>query len=250
MRALKKLLIMFIVLMFFVGVFVIDSVTESKEINKLVEEFKERGELVYETNTQHFYKVIKKYDYEDTSVPILRSYNSQKIGTTGDIYISNRDPMDFFLLEYISKRIYIGHSGLVYDKDANTTIEVVGNLSKEDNVVKVWKNNWVNETSPNYIFLRVKGMNEEKRAQFISEADSLKGQPFNYNFICKNKNKHYCSELVSYIYSKLGYNLNKDYYATTGADYIVDDDTYIIYYQETYMEGTTKHKNIYYLEGE
>lgn len=250
MRALKKVLIMFIVLMFFVIVFIVDSVSESHEINKIVQEFKDRGQLVYETDTKHYYKVTKKYDYEDTSSPILRDYNSSHIGTIGDIYISNRDPLGFFVLEYISKKIYIGHSGLVYDKDATKTIEVVGNLDKKDNVVKEWNNNWIYESSPNYIFLRVKGINEEKRKEIQAEYEKLKGQPFNYNFLCNNKNRHYCSEFVSYVYKQIGYNLNKDYYATTGADYIVDDDTYIIYYQETYIDNNIKHRNIYFLAGE
>lgn len=250
MRALKKIMSLLIILLIFVFIFIADSVIESNQITEKVNKFKERGELVYEYGTKHFYKVLKAYDYEDTSSPILREYSGSKVGTTGDIYISNRDPLGFFLLEYISKYIYIGHSGMVYDEKAENTVEVVGNLKHEDNVVKTWKNSWLYGESPNYIFLRVKGMDDEKKVRFKEECDKLMGQSFNYNFICKNKKKHYCSELVSYVYDKLGYNLNKDYYATTGADYIINDETYIIFYQEQYVKESQIHYNIYYLAGE
>ena len=250
MRAFKKIISLLIILLLFVFIFIVDSVIESNQIKEKVHEFKERGELVYEYNNKHFYKVLKAYEYEDTSSPILREYSESKVGTTGDIHISNRDPIDFFLTEHISKYIYIGHSGMVYDENEENTVEVSGNISYEDNVVKTWKNSWLYGESPNYIFLRVKGMNDEKKTQFKEECDKLMGQSFNYNFICKINNKHYCSELVSYVYEKLGYNLNEDYYATTGADYIVDDDTYIIFYQEQFIKENKVHYNIYYLAGE
>ena len=72
MRAFKKIISLLIILLLFVFIFIVDSVIESNQIKEKVHEFKERGELVYEYNNKHFYKVLKAYEYEDTSSPILR----------------------------------------------------------------------------------------------------------------------------------------------------------------------------------
>ena len=249
-KLLKKLIICFIFLLVFIIIFVIDCVFESVQINDKVNAFISRGVLTYENENKHYYKVIKKYDYEDISYPIIRDFSSSNVGSTGDIYISNRNPIELNLVGYISKHIYIGHSALVYDELANNTIEVIGNGKKEENCVKLWDNKWIYEKSPNFIFLRVKGMNDNLKDKFINECDKIMGEDFNYNFLFNNNKKHYCSELVTYLYNKLGYNLNNDYYASTGADYITNDNTYIIYYQEKVILNNKTHFNIYYLAGE
>lgn len=249
MRSAKKINILIIGLLLIFICFIFDSIIEDKQINSKVQEFKNRGILVYETSNKHYYEVKRKYEYEDTNSPILRSYGSDYFGTTGDIYISNRDPLDFFVTEKISKHIYIGHSGMVYDADAKYTIEIVGNKEKENNVLKLWENNWLRTPTNNYVFLRVKGMDNEKKEKLIANCQLEIGKPFNYTILFNNKNKFYCSDFISYIYDTIDINLNTDYFATTGADYITNDETYLIYYQETIYQNNEQHYNIYYLTG-
>lgn len=250
MRAVKKINLLITGLLIILLCFFVDSFVEDRQISSKIKDFKARGSLVYETSNRHYYAVYKKYDYEDTNSSIMRSYYSEFIGTTGDIYISNRDPLNSFITKKISKHIYIGHSAMVYDKDAKYTIETVGNKEKENNVLKMWENDWLRTPTTNYVFLRVKGMNEEKREQLINNCQYELGKPFNYTILFNNKNKFYCSDFISYIYKTIDINLNKDYFVTTGADYISDDDTYLIYFQETIYKENEQHYNIYYLTGE
>ena len=78
---------------------------------------------------------------EVVNVEDFNNYTDLNVGTIGDIYISNRDPLgDFFITEWISKIAWIGHAGVVYNEDATKMVEIVGNDTKENNVVKIYEN--------------------------------------------------------------------------------------------------------------
>lgn len=229
-------------------IFLIDNIIEKREIDNQITDFKSRGVLVYQDDIYSYYRVSKKYDYEDTS-NIVESYDDKFVGTTGDIYITNRNPLpSFFVTKWISRLSYIGHCGIVYSEDASKMVEIVGNKSKEENVVRIVENEWLNIDSPNYIILRSKEINDETKESIINECNNVLGCKYNYTFIFHSKKRFYCIDLVSYIYKKIGINLNKDYFFTTGSDLVENNSTYMIYYRERYIENNKVKYNVYYLQ--
>ena len=63
--------------------------------NSKISSFVNRATLEKIENNIEYYKVSKKYDYEDTTLRIIDEV-SDNIGTTGDIYIISTDWGGFF----------------------------------------------------------------------------------------------------------------------------------------------------------
>lgn len=243
---LKRMLMLIIIILLCFLIFLIDNIIENNNINDIVLEFKDRGIKVYENDTYTYYKVLKKYDYEDCS-NVVTNYDDKTIGTTGDIYISNRNPMgDFFITEWISKVAWIGHCGIVYSEDALLLLEIFGNKSKELNSVILWENTWLDTKTPNLVILRCKDIDDNKKESIKNISKELIGSKYNYTFLYSKK-RFYCTSLINHIYNEIGIDLNDDSFFNTGADYITDNDTYMIYYKETYVKNNKECYNIYYL---
>ena len=139
-----------------VTIFIFDITFESNEIDKDIIEFKSRAVYVDSIDNFNYYKVIKKYDYED-SRNICNNYTDISVGTIGDIYVTNSDPLGgFFVTEWISKYAWIGHAGMIYNEEGTKTIEIIGNGNKKDNIVKIYDNDWLEKVSSELIILRVK----------------------------------------------------------------------------------------------
>ena len=247
-RLYRKFCNLLIIILILLCIFLFDSFIEDSAINKSIDEFKSRGVLVYEENNYSYYKISKKYDYEDCS-NIIDTYTDINIGTIGDIYISNRDPLGgFFITEWISRISWIGHAGIIYSEDGSKTLEIVGNKSKEENVVKVYDNTWMKIDSEEYLILRVKGISNKEKEEIINVSNNLMGSRYNYLFLFSSNKRFYCTDLISNIYNNLDINLNKDYLFTTGSDIASNDNTYIIYYRERYIKNNKVCYNIYYLD--
>ncbi len=237
-----------IILILLITIFIIDTSIESNNIDKEIEEFKSRAVFVETINNFNYFKVIKKYDYEDCS-NICNNHTDLNVGTIGDIYISNRDPLgDFFITEWISKIAWIGHAGVVYNEDATKMVEIVGNDTKENNVVKIYENTWLSKDSLEYIVLRVKDINEKSKMSIVEESEKLLGHRYDYTFLFGGNKRFYCTNLVSYIYKKIGIKLNNDMLFTTGSDMITNENTYMIYYREKFIKDNKVYYNIYYLD--
>lgn len=220
---------------------VCDVITNSK-----ISSFVNRGTLEKTENNIEYYKVSKKYDYEDTTSRIIDEA-SDNIGTTGDIYIISTDWGDSFITKYICENLRVGHAGIVYDKLATYTYEVVGNRKKSENIVNEYVNDW--KDVHNYkelIILRVKGIDNNDRDKIKNHLDEIKGSKYNYFPFIHLKNRYYCTDLVTRTYKDaLNININ-EFFISTGSSMINNDNTYIVYYKKEIKKGDIKAR-IYYL---
>ncbi|HHU55625.1 MAG TPA: hypothetical protein GXZ48_02890 [Acholeplasmataceae bacterium] len=250
MHVIKKLIKLIIIIVSLFAVFMVNGLIESRVVNKELEEFKARGELVYENENNIYYRVKPKYDYEDTSRHIMNDYFDWQIGATGDIFVTSRNPLQGNpITGFISDHTWVGHTGLVIDDEGQNTIEITGNLDDRDrNVVDIWYNDWViDRTTDQIVLLRVKNTTEDDRNKMVEYAKSQLGKPYNYTFLFNRAYSFYCSDLVSRSVANAGINVNYDYLATTGSDMIVSPNTYIIYYREKIGENKFA---VYYLSGD
>lgn len=250
MRKIKKLILITIIIISLFTVFIVNGVIESISVNKQIVEFKARGKLVYENDSLAIYHIVPKYDYEDLSRPVVRNIYDKRIGAKGDIFVTSRNPIrDNPIMEIISELTWVGHSGIIIDDDGEQTIEITGNRSPEDNVVKIYDNDWVSfndKKTKQIALLRVKNTTEEERNQMIEYAKSQLGKPYNYTLLLNRAHTFYCSDLVSRSVASAGININYDYLATTGSDMFVSNNTYLVYYREV-IDGKIY---IYYLTEE
>lgn len=247
-KAINKLFSFFIILLLLFTIFIIDGGVESNILNNEINEFKKRGQLVYVNNNVNYYEIHPKYEYED-SKNIVRGYDNINIGTTGDIYITDRNPInDFFITDWLSKLTWIGHCGLIYNYEGTLMTEIVGNKKRKDNVVKIKENDWFNNDSKHSIVLRVKDISNNDKEKIQYESRKVLGCKYNYSFIFNSNKSFYCSDLVTYIYKKIDINLNSDYFFSTGSDIISNDNTYIIYYKERVDTKEKTYYNVYYLK--
>lgn len=244
MRKKYKILIIVTLLLLLLCIIYIETIgfITNKEIN----EFVSRGIYQCTINDIEYYKVIKEYDYENTSDRIVDKVDDNYVGTTGDIYITSKDPLDFFVSEYISNNIRIGHSCIVSDEHAKNIIEIFGNAGKNNNVVKENENNWHDKNMPEMIVLRVKGFDEESKSNLLKELHSIYNKKYNYFFLFHMENRYYCTDLCSRSYKSIGYNIDDGAIMTSGSSMIKDDDTYLIYYKKRVNKNGIKYK-VYYL---
>lgn len=222
-----------------------------KNVQKLVliENFKSKG--IYQEHLSTEY--VKMYLIESNEE--LPSYTKTDYeilpGYSGDILISFEAIVHPFINGFIS---YFagGHAAICLDEYADfdtymnkeASIEATG-LEGGKNLSKIFDRSYwaTNDVYDEVIGLRVK-MTEAERKEVISLAGSLLGDPYNFSFLFDTKNKTYCSDLVSKVYSYVGANLNKDDFTTSIYDLLISSDTYISYYHCYDSKGI---KHIYYL---
>ena len=210
----RRLGYILILLLLLVTIFIFDITFESNEIDKDIIEFKSRAVYVDSIDNFNYYKVIKKYDYEDSS-NICNNYTDISVGTIGDIYVTNSDPFGgFFVTEWISKYAWIGHAGMIYNEEGTKTIEIIGNGAKEDNVVKIYDNDWLEKVSSELMVLRVKDISKSDKSNIINEGEEIFGRKYDYTFLLGGNKRFYCLSLVSYIYKKIDIKLNNDMFFT------------------------------------
>jgi|SRR5690554_5704074 len=247
MRHIKKVLIIIIAILSFGVIFIVNGVVERITIDKELNDFKDRAVFVIERGNTRYYEVKAEYDYEDTSRHIKDSISDIQIGATGDIYVTSRNPVPgSVFLGFVSKLTWIGHAGLVIDDKGRETIEIVGNVNRESNVVKAYENTWIEggKYTDQIAVLRIKDTTEKQRDMMVEYAESKIGMPYNYTFLFNRKNSFYCSDLVSRAVAHAGININYDHLATTGSDMIVSENTYLIYYRERISDNRFA---VYYL---
>lgn len=246
----KKVFLIVVLILFIISlVCVIATEASSFKARSEIKEFVKRGVLVYTSENTRYYKITKKYEYEDIN-NIISDYSDNYIGTTGDIYITCTDWGSSVITTYLCRRLYVGHAGLVSRTDASKLYEVVGNRKASDNVVKEYDNDWYElKHFKEEIILRVKEMDDSKKDKLISYVDSIKGANYNPFFLAHIKDKYYCTDLITRTYSdSLDIDISKGG-ITTGAKMIENSNTYIIYYKREVNDGNIKYE-VYFLGDE
>lgn len=248
-RYIYKIMSLIIVILSLCSVFVIDACVESDKIDKMIYEFKAEGEFIYQKDNINYYVVKNKNAEKDTNSTIFRENN--KFGTTGDIYLFDKSPVeDIPILGWVSSKTWIGHCGLVYNNDASKVLETVGNQNISSNKVRLFENDWSDSSSPRFLVLRVKGVDEGMKEEIEKVSNDYINKKYNYTFLFSNKNKVNCCELICDIYKNVGIDINKDKFYSTGSDFITSESVYIIMYRETYYKDNKKYYNVYYLAEE
>lgn len=255
------LIILGLVLIFFTNGFY-----EKALVNKKLEDFKSRAVFIGKDELRenvYYYKVAKEYDYEDVSRNTF-DISTRIIGSKTDIIITNRNPMRGVaildpLVGFLSKNFFIGHATINSTDDGSKIIEVLGNASTPDNnkVVESY-NDWMivedslkeKSESPIIVGLRIKNTTSSMRDEIIDYARMQIGKGYNYSFVFNRHNTYYCTDLVSRSVKHAGININYDYFATTGNDMILSNNTYIFFLRETIIVDGVKIFNVYFLESE
>lgn len=246
-KKINKIISRLLVILIFIlllGIIIIRN--EDKQANKKIKEFVERASLVYTSSDTEYYKISKEYEYEDINTRIIENYDSNNIGTTGDIYLTSTDWGSSFFTKYICEKLRVGHCGIVYDEYANSLYEIVGNNGK-NNVVKLYDNDWYDLNNFNeMIVLRVKDIDSEDRDEIKAYLDKIAGAKYNFFFIFHMKNRFYCTDLATEAYKRcFKTNINK-FFISTGSSMIKDDNTYLIYYKREVNKKNIKYE-VYYL---
>ena len=227
----------------------INGLMENIYIKKAIDEFKERGVLVFENDNTRFYEVKKTYDFEDNTKHIITDYESNNVGSKTDIFVTSRNPLPGDpIMNLVSKYIWIGHAGMVIDDEGKTTIEITGNSS--NNTVSIYNNTWLTDSidsTKEIALLRLKDIDKEKEDKIIDYLHSKIGYSYNYSFFFNRSKSFYCTDLMSRAAKSADVDINYDYLATTGADIFASNATYLVYYREkVFVDGEVKF-NVYYL---
>lgn len=153
-------------------------------------------------------------------------------------------------ISYLAEYFYIGHA-TVNSINPKLIYEAIGNSAAENGVRRVL-NDWLylDELTTSFIGLRVKGINDELAKQIDEYCVDKLSYPYNYTFIFNRKNSYYCTDLISRAYKEAKININYDYFATTGNDVFLSENTYMIFYREVVIKDGKNHFNIYYLKEE
>lgn len=249
MRAIRKFLCIGLIAISVFSVFMINGMIEDSVVRSEIKDFKARGEYIITIQNTSYYAVKAKTD-EDASTRIVDYIGDSNIGYKGDIFVTSRNPLnESALVGWISRKTWIGHSGIVYDELGEKTIEVTGMLLPQHNVVRVFSNIWGDDIprTPQVALLRVKKISEEQRDKVIEYSDSKIGTPYNYTFLFNRANSFYCSDFVSRAFASTDINVNYDFLVTTGSDMIASPNTYLAYYkEEIYTDEGIKYV-VYYL---
>ena len=243
-------------------IFLINGHTEKFIINRQINEFKERAVYVGEDPNLinvHYYKVSKKYDYEDNSRNTYTT-TTRIIGSKTDVIITNRNPMRGVvgldpLVGYLASNFFVGHSTMNANDQGTLMYEVVGNsTTPEENAVIKSSNDWssyLKDTqSPIIVGVRIKDTTSEQRDKMVEYASMQVGKGYNYTFLFNRENTYYCTDLISRAAKYAGLNINYDYFATTGNDMIISKNTYIFFYRDIEVVDGKNIFNVYYLENE
>ena len=246
MKKKKVVIILCFIIILFCCVTLVE--VEGHDANKKINNFIKRGIYVTTINKIEYYKVVKKYDYENTR-NVIEELEDIYVGSAGDIYISSKDPLDFFLTKYLSKRLRIGHAAIVQSEDAKMMVEVIGNSTKENNVVKKVNNTWLETKNEEITILRAKNINEENKRNIQKNLKEKYGLSYNYIFLVHAENRYYCLDLCSRVYEEIGIDIDKNSIITFGSSMIKNDNTYIIYYKKKVQSDNINYR-VYYLSEE
>lgn len=243
----KKIVIIICIILILLCCFLFVEI-ESHQANKKINNFIERGIYVATINKIEYYKVVKKYDYEDTT-NVIDNFEDIYVGSIGDVYISSKDPLDFFVTKYLSKRLRFGHAAIVQSEDAKTMVEVVGNSKKENNIIREVDNTWLEKKTEEITVLRVKNIDPQIKQSLQDDMRKMYGLSYNYLFLIHAKNRYYCLDLCSRIYEGVGVDIDGKPMITLGSSMIKDNDTYIIYYKKKIKSDNANYQ-VYYLSEE
>lgn len=254
------------VLLIFFGIFIVfitNGYYEKAIINSTLDEFKLRAVYLKQDSKNkniHYYKVLKKYDYEDVSRNTFQ-IDFGYIGSKADIIVTNRNPLRGRsiiepLFGYFSKNFFLGHCTINSNDDGSKMYEVVGNdlEGSEYNIVCESTNDWrIYLTDSNTLIiigLRLKNTSIAQRDSIVEYLEAQVGKGYNYTFLFNRENSYYCTDLVSRATKSSKINVNYDYFITTGNDIIISKNTYIFFLREiVIVEGKPRY-NIYFLENE
>ena len=264
-RIYKVLNILLLVVFVAVYIFIANGFIEKAIVNKEIEDFKNRGiyieHRVINKQVVKMYKVVKKYDYEDTSRPVytyIKSIDDYYLGSKTDITITSRNPMrnaEMALVRetcgFFANNFYLGHATMNITDDGSEYIESVGN--NVDNKVIISPNTWIKtevrggDDTNRIVGLRLKNTTNEIRDKIVDSLVEKVGCEYNYNFFIPYKDKYYCTDLLTRTLSEHNYNINYDGMFAIGNDIILDNETYLIYYIERVESGVFE---FYYLSEE
>lgn len=149
----------------------------------------------------------------------VENYTRSDVGSTGDINVTF-EAVNPYVAFYVG-----GHAALV--KDSESCIETTGLDAFGTNKVKYRKNNW--STRHDFVIgLSVKDASEEEKIIAAKLGDEILGKPYDFTFMPFN-NTYYCTEVITYAWNKLNYNLNHDMIGITVQDLVVSPLTEISY---------------------
>lgn len=264
MKIFKRVIIIILLVLFsMISIFIANGFIEKASVDNMIKDFKDRGVFVETIGDTNYYKVLAN-DGEDGKNVFSIENGDNFIGTTGDIILTNRNPLRYsntiiikHLVGFFAKNMFIGHASLNVTDDGGVLLEVTdhevdGYSNIEDNKgVKYSQNTWITEDdgSPYIIGLRVKQIDDTIKANLVDFASNNIGKPYNKLFITR-KDRYYCTDLVSRAYLDSGIKINYDGFFTTGNDMIVSGETYIIFIREKYIINDKEYYNIYYLQEE
>ncbi len=258
MNAIKRLLLIILSLLI---VFSINGYIEKIRVDNEFSDFKKRGEFVMTIDDTNYYKVTKKYNWEDPEQTYNIDDPMQIIGKKGDMILTNRNPLKEVdipivpsIVQVIARDFFCGHGTINSTDDGLNIIEVMGDVTsdREETGVKVNFNDWIlaDDGSPYIVGMRVKNVTKEQIDTAISYAEKQIGKPYNYSFLFFRYKSFYCTDLLSRAYREANIGINYDYLATTGNDIILSKNTYIFFLREKIeVDGQTKY-NIYFLSEE
>lgn len=195
---------------------------------------------------------VKYYKVESNEDPGYTMDNDVMLpGILGDILVSpNTHVFNEFISSIVSFNVG-GHASIVTDyyRDAEIMIDDKDSIESDyyneiNNPAEISYRSYWNDTIffDEVIGLRA-DLTEEQKNEVLSVASGHLGDPYNTSFIFDTKNKSYCSDLITKVYSTVGINTNKDGYVTTVLDIITTKELHITYYH--YHKDNVKY--IYYV---
>lgn len=222
-----------ILIIFSVYVLIISTVSNVK-ILMLENSFKKGAVLdeTISTSKKKFYNVSRETSEQTFTLKGGKVYP----GSYCDILVRLESSNNLPVLHDIFTYTVGGHAGLLvgeYDDvdysitDTDSVETAFNNDEKEcfyDSVVE-----WEDRAS--YYVLRV-NLTDEQKHIVTNEVISCLDDPYNLTFILNTYNTHYCTDLISKAFKKVGINLNENGFATTCQDLICSKNTQIVFMKQ------------------
>lgn len=272
------------------GIAVYENNEADDKIKEFISRGEHVSSVLYEDFTYNFYEVKREHDYEfdDKNVIYNDNPSSFNIGAKGDVLLTRQSPFPYApgVHQFVSY-FFGGHTAIVSgdNRIIQSTGMASGGVLNPNIIFKTIGKQEVNgdddivaEEAPNYFFntnyrneddhsynaynkfyrteiitIRVKNISSEAIDQVIDEAHKLVDKAlYNYLFFLDYKNKYYCTDLISRVYSKVNnrndkrISLNDDGFITSANDIILSDDAYISLYWKVNLK--LNEVGIYYLE--
>jgi uncharacterized protein YycO len=213
-----------------------------------MKEFVSHAELELEVGNVSYYAVYTDDVLDRRTITIVQdendNYRRPLLGTTGDIFIMPQSRMEFFpLSSQIISYMFGGHAGVVVENGTHL-VEAMGGYGDYADIASNYTDLFDEERT--VVGLRVKAPYYDRfdAAEF---AKGLIGEKYNYLFIFNTKNKYYCTDICSRIYSSefgLDYKIDENGFYTSVPDLLLSNDTEISFVK--YTKGDKVY--IYYLK--